>query len=98
MDNREHQDFDIGGTGFPIRPIQSQRGWPRNAKHFDDKHRKLGIRQIEIHEKPMEPFVIRLFFGSTGKRRRQNRQIDSPGDEKGCQKSREKFDAGLVPR
>ncbi len=61
---------------FQARPIQRQRVGAFDAEQFDDKVGQFGIRQFEVVEEPLEPFVVRLFFGVAGKGRRENREID----------------------
>ena len=63
---------------FQARPIQRQRVGAFDAEQFDDKVGQFGIRQLEVVEEPLEPFVVRLFFGVAGKGRRENREIDGP--------------------
>jgi hypothetical protein len=58
INDREHQDVEINGADFPVRPIQRQGGRPRNAEQLHDEQRELGIGHLEFPHKALESFVV----------------------------------------
>jgi len=48
INDREHQDVEVNGADFPVRPIQRQGVRPGNAEQLHDEQREFGMRHLEF--------------------------------------------------
>jgi hypothetical protein len=98
INDREHQDVEIDGADFPVRPIQRQRVRPRHTKQPDYKLCEFGVWQLELAQEALQSFVVRVNLRRAGEGIGQDREIDGLHGVERQKKTRDKFDARLVPR